>query len=298
MGYPLTRQAPRVRPSFRVTARHEFRLLMALALVLGTAVPAAAQGLVGHLYDFETGVAVSAARVVMTDEAADTVGQATSDSAGRFVIIAEQPGNYSLSVSRLGYVSHVSTDIKLEDDKLRDLEITVHGDAVEIEGLVVSARPRVQALNRLGFYERKESGRGNFVLPTDIEMEQAFSTGGLLRSVPGITVREGIVRSVRRAIQGPDLETRPCALKVLVNGVDSGIDLDKAVRRRMVTGIEVYNSLSAVPPQYLGVASSGFIDTDPAARQRFSVDADSPVRPILTERTCGAVLVWTAFGVN
>lgn len=265
--------------------RHLSAVAGLLVMVAATPSIAVAQGIVGHLYDFDTGVIVATADVVMTNEAGDTVGRAISDSDGRFVILVEFPGNYSLSVSRLGYRSHVSTDVRLEDGKLEEYEITIHGDAVAIEGLVVSTTPRVKALNALGFYQRKESGRrGAFILPTDVEKMQAFSTSGLLRGVPGIAVRDGVVRTTRRAIQGPNLKMDQCALKVLVNGIDRGVELDDAIRRYDVSAIEVYNSLSAVPPQYLASASAGYVAIDPIT-----------LEPGI-ERTCGAVVVWTVFG--
>ncbi len=235
------------------------------------ATPAAAQGVVGHLYDFDTGVIVSTAEVVMTNEAGDTVGKAISDREGRFVILVEFPGNYSLSVTRLGYASQVSTGIRLEDGKLEDVEITVRGDALALEGLVVSTTPRIKALNVMGFYERKKlRDRGNFVLPSEIEKIQAFSTSGLLRSVPGIVVRDGEVRTMRRAT----MRERPG---------EPGLR-QEPIRRYEVSAIEVYNSITAVPPQYLSAASQGFV--------RFPPFGGEPI----FERTCGAVLVWTVFG--
>lgn len=261
-----------------------------VVFLMGAATPAAPQGVVGHLYDFDTGVIVSTAEVVMTNEAGDTVGRAISNQEGRFVILVEFPGDYSLSVTRLGYASQVSTGIRLEDGKLQDVEITVHGDAVALEGLVVSTTPRVKALNVMGFYERKKlHDRGNFVLPTEIEKMHAFSTSGLLRSVPGIIVRDGEVRTMRRATMRerpgePGLRQEHCLMKVLVNGIDRGINLDEAIRRYEVSAIEVYNSISAVPPQYLSAASQGYV--------RFPPFGGEPI----FERTCGAVLVWTVFG--
>lgn len=260
-------------------------VVMGFAAVGATAGSAAAQGVVGHLYDFDSGAIVATAEVVMTNADGDTVGRAISDRDGRFVILVEFPGNYALAVTRLGYASQMDTEIVLEGDRLQEVEITVHGAAVELEGLVVSTTPRVRALNALGFYERKDSGRrGAFVLPTEVEKEQAFSTSGLLPSVPGITMRDGVVRTIRRAIQGPDLRMSACALKVLLNGVDVGINVDEAIRRYDVSAIEVYNSLGAVPPQYLGSASSGIITQDPDTQE------------VVNERTCGAVVVWTVFG--
>lgn len=243
-------------------------------LLIGAAAPIAAQGVVGHLYDFESGVVVATADVVMTNEAGDTVGRVVSDADGRFIILVDVLGEYSLLVSRLGYVPQVSAQIHLEDETLQDLEITIRPEAIGIEGLVVSTTPVVRALHGLGYYERKEHGVGDFIQPSELEKMQAFSTSGLLRSVPGLMVRDGIVRTMRRAVQGPNLAMGPCALKVLVNGVDVGIDLDSAIQRYTVSAIEVYKSLASVPPQYLGSVSTG-------------VDG---------ERTCGAVLVWTVFG--
>ena len=63
-------------------------------------------------------------------------------------------------------------------------------------------------------------------------------------------------------------------MKVFVNGIDVGFDLDEAVIHRHVLAIEVYKSLHNVPAQYLGTASMG----------------------IRRGQSCGAVLVWTEVG--
>lgn len=282
----LRRMSGRAGPSWALGA-------VAMALALGATAPAAAQGVVGHLYDFDTGVIVATAEVVMTNQAGDTVGRAISDRDGRFVILVEYPGDYLLSVSRIGYVSEVSTNIRLVDRELQDVEMTVHADAVAIQGLVVSTAPRVRALNALGFYDRKERGRGNYVLPTETEKAQAFSTSGLLRSVPGITVRDGVVHTMRREIQGANLRQGPCVLKVLVNGIDAGVNLDNAIRRYDVSAIEVYKSIGSVPPEYLGSASSGYLPERPPLGQPQPGELESSSD---MQRTCGAVLVWTVFG--
>lgn len=240
---------------------------------LSAASPAVAQGVVGHLYDFDTGVAVTTADVVMTNAAGDTVGRAISDASGGFVILVEALGEYSLSVSRLGYVSQVSSQISLTGPTLQDLEMLIQPDAVGIEGLVVSTTRMVNWLRRQGFYERKRSAIGEFVQPTEIEKIQAFSTTGLLRSVPGLRFRAGVVQTLRG---GSGLNVGPCGLKVFVNGIDMGFNLDEAVIRYHVLAIEVYKSLHNVPAQYVGTASVGI----------------PPAQP----QSCGAVLVWTEVG--
>lgn len=261
------------------------RIAMAVVLAMGVAAaPAVAQGVVGYLYDFDTGAIVVTAEVVLTNEAGDTVGVAISDNTGRFAILVQSPGDYTLSVTRLGYVRFVSTGIELEEDDIREVEVTVNPDAVTIDGLVVSTRKRVRALAALGFYDRKKlNDRGNFIMPTDADRNQVFSTTGYLRSVPGIMVREGEVRTMRREITGVGLKTEPCLLKVLVNGMDMGVELDEVVRSRDVSAIEVYNSLSQVPGPYRVQAGRGY--------NRFVAFG-----PPKFERTCGAVLVWTRFG--
>lgn len=253
-------------------------------LLTWVAAPIAAQGVVGHLYDFESGVPIATADVVMTNAAGDTVGRVISDAEGRFVILVNEAGRYSLSVSRLGYVSQVTARIELENDTLRDLEMTVQPEALGLDGLVVSAQPIVKALSSLGFYARKGLGHGTFILPSETEKMQAFSASGLLRSVPGIMVRDGVVSSMRREIQGPNMKIGPCLMKVLVNGIDRGIELDEVVSRYQVSAIEVYNSLAKVPAQYIGVVSTGAMVTDP-------VTLETEI-----QRACGAILVWTLFG--
>lgn len=234
-------------------------------------VPTSAQGVVGHLFDFDTGVAIPTADIVMTNEAGDTVGRAISDASGSFVILVGALGEYALSVSRLGYVSQVSAQISVTENTLQNLEMLIHPDAIGIEGLIVSTTARVDWLNRQGFYDRKRSTNGEFVQPAETEKLQAFSASGLLRDVPGLRLRGGGVETLRG---GSGLNVGPCSLKVFVNGIDVGFDLDEAVIRYQVVAIEVYKSLHNVPAQYLGTASTG----------------------VRGGQSCGAVLVWTQVG--
>ena len=246
-------------------------------VAIGPTAPVAAQGVLGHLYDFESGLEVASANVVMTDVAGDTVGRAVSDESGRFLVLVQDLGEYSLFISRLGYVSQVSARISLEDATLKDLEMMIKPEAVGIEGLVVSADRRVVSLARAGYYERKKTAIGDFIQPTDAERVEAFSPSGLLRSVSGIRISKGVVISKRGGV-GFNNE---CRLKVLVDGIDRGINLDEVVTRYHVSAIEVYKSLPTVPGHFLGTVSMGSV-----------VDFDSKVE------TCGAVVVWTKRAQN
>lgn len=264
---------PRAKTFLAIALRHSFILAVVVWLLLNATVPTSAQGVVGHLYDSETGIAVTTADVVMTNEVGDTVGRAISDATGGFVILVETLGEYSLFVSRLGYVSQASSRIFLTEATLQDLEIMIHPDAVGIEGLVVSTTRRVNWLRRQGFYERKRSAIGEFVQPTDTEKMQTFSTTGLLRSVSGLRTSGGQVLTLRG---GSGFSVGPCALKVFLNGIAVGFNLDGAVISSHVLAIEVYKSLHNVPAQYLSMASAR----------------------IGRVQSCGAVLVWTEVGGN
>lgn len=251
---------------------------IAMVLAMASSNPVAAQGVVGHLYDFETGVVVVTASVLLTNAAGDTVGSAISAETGGFVILVEEPGRYSVYVSRLGYVDEVSAEIVLEADRLTTLEMTIHPDALALEGLVVSTQARVVSLRNMGFYMRKKSAIGAFLQPSEIEKTQAFSTSGLLRSVSALRIRNGVVSTLRG---GTGMSGEPCRLKVFIDGRDAGIDLDDAVIRYYVAAIEVYKSAATVPGQYVSQVQQGYL-----------------MPSGVTVETCGAVLVWTQFGRN
>lgn len=246
-------------------------VVLAIGAAMLGASGAFVQGVVGHVYDFHTGVAVTTADVLMTSAAGDTVGRAVSDLEGGFVILVDELGEYALVVSRLGYVTDVSAQISIDEATLQGVELLIRPDAVGIEGIVVSSSPRVDWLRRNGFYERARSRAGDFIQPTKTEKLQAFSTTGLLRKVPGLRLTRGRVGTLRG---GSGLNVGPCGLKVFVNGIDVGFDLDAAVIRYDVSAIEVYKSVHHVPAQYLGTASSGTRGA----------------------QSCGAVLVWTEVG--
>lgn len=278
MNYPPTKNARLGRSDGCIGMMPGIRAAMVSMIVLGAATPAAAQGIVGHLFDFETGVIVATADVVMTDPAGDTVGRAESDANGRFVILVEELGDYSLFVSRLGYVDAASARITLTDEQLQELEMTIRPEAVELEGILVSTEARVQSLNRMGFYERKKTSIGTFLVPSQDDKTEQFNTSGLLRSVPALDIRRGVVRTLRG---GTGMAGTPCPMKVFVDGRDVGINLDESVISRHVSAIEVYKSTAAVPGQWVSQVQAGYLGN--GGEQ---------------EETCGAVVVWTQFGRN
>ena len=78
-------------------------------------------GSVNGLVTDESGAAVGAAKIVVTDRDRGTTFGSVADASGRFVVTALPPGNYSLIVEAVGFKRQTRyAPIKVRDFRLED----------------------------------------------------------------------------------------------------------------------------------------------------------------------------------
>lgn len=235
--------------------------------------PIAAQAVLGHLVDSESGQPVATAQVVLADSTGNVVGRALSDADGRF-FIAVEIGTYSLVVNRLSYEPEHVTDIKITNTSVMAIRIRLSPDAVELPGLLVQGERGVRDLRANGFYDRRQRGFGHFVEVSQLRRIQAIQPSELVRKLPGVVTRNGEVRSTRGTFRPDGPEN--CLLQLVVDGIYSGANLDDILTVEEIAAIEVYNGISNVPPRWQGLAGLGYLNVTGG-----------------TTPTCGIVLVWT-----
>ena len=107
-----------------------------------------------------------------------------------------------------------------------------------------------------GFEERRRSGQGRFLTPSDVERRQPFMTSELFRQVPGVRMN-GDAIAVRGAIADW------CTPAVYINDMYmfslTASEIDMWVHPNEIKGIEVYTGATA-PPQYQpGMSGCGAI---------------------------------------
>lgn len=141
----------------------------------------------------------------------ETGYQSLTDEEGRFLFEGLRPGAYTLELRSIGYeVSTEPVDIPAGKDVFLDLRVAAQ--AVELEGLEVTARTAVESVTRVTPF-RRDIVYGDVMAAEEHRGSRAFET--LRRAAPGLRVTE-IYREVgpptlcvqtNRRIQS--LEVRP-----------------------------------------------------------------------------------------
>lgn len=259
--------------------------------------PLLAQGLSGHVLDAETDNPVSGAVIVLTDMAGTTVGQAVANAEGSFSIFVGQQGNFRVSVDMIGYEAGGSGKVSFSDTDVLVVDLMITPVPVVLDDFTVTGESEALTyMQKTGFYERRARGFGTYIEPTEEQREHLLVASDLVRRVPGLSTNDGMVFSSRGAIHGAyalsrtdggqlrpgirvtqsGIEYGSCALKVMVDGIDRGVDLDFVTSRMEVLAIEAYKSFATIPARWQHAVSRG--------------SSDRQGNPI---PTCGLILVWT-----
>lgn len=279
--------------------RNRLTLLGVLALLLPTQV--LAQGIVGRVLDAETETPVSYAMVVLTDVAGNVVGQAVTDGQGTFSILVGQQGNFRVSIEMLGYETGGIGRLSFSDTQVQGVDLMITPVPLELDGLTVETdddKP-LTYIQKTGFYSRKMTGLGEYLEPTKDERDHALLATDYVRRLPGLMVRDGVVLTARGAVRGAyaasvndntqiragiqvaefNGQFASCPLKVLLDGMDMGMDLDFIASRVEVLAIEVYKGFATIPARWQNTV------------QRGTRDKNGTPTP-----TCGLILVWSRLG--
>ncbi|HSW31279.1 MAG TPA: carboxypeptidase regulatory-like domain-containing protein [Longimicrobiales bacterium] len=115
-----------------------------------------------------------------------TPHQAISDEAGRFLFLGLQPASYTLQIRSIGY-EVISEPVEVPAGKDVGLTLRVATQAVEIEGLVVTARTVAEELIRSSPF-RRDVAYGALMALEEERGARAFET--LRRSTPGLSITE------------------------------------------------------------------------------------------------------------
>ena len=149
------------------------RALLLSCLSLCSARPAAAQAFLGRILDDASGSHVALASVALIDGTGKPVLEVIADTAGRFRVVAPQPGLYSLRVAALGYKPTNTQQVRLDARIELRVELRLNASAVPVEPLRVVARRDYTAMRHRDFYKRAEwsskTGFGDVLGRADIE---------------------------------------------------------------------------------------------------------------------------------
>lgn len=266
-----------------------------VALLIATAaMPVSAQSVRGVLLDGITTRPVSQARIGLIDSLGTEVASVVTDSAGRFLISSPQPGQFRMSIRRIGYERATSGAVAFQNGKVWQLTLELAPLAAELEPVTIRERTgRQWAVD--GFRERQALGQGIFLDHVDILAQDPVYIADLFRGMPGMRIE--------LSGSGPTIESRQGrgCLKMMVNWMpleslsENGHRTMELPPPKEVMGVEVYREFKEVPqalrhyarsspppPPELLVLRAG--RGNPAAR---------PPERGITPGQCGLVLIWT-----
>ena len=258
-----------------------------LVLICTTSIPCFASGqtIRGRVTDSSTDMPVSLATIRLLG--ADSTIRATtqSDSLGGFVLRATGGGNHRLHIERIGYADLISQPMPLSLGGSYQIEVALAPSAVPVQPVVVKVEPRVPALERSGYYARKQAGQGHFIERNTIENRGGQLTSELFQGISGVVTRGksggGYFVLLRGGISAHNMLLRRsgdradpfCHARVFVDGVsvnppDVPYDFD-ILHRLDIEAIEIYRGPAQLPAQYSGAESA-----------------------------CGVILVWRRVGTG
>lgn len=245
---------------------------LAAAAILVCAAPLGAQSVAGTVVDRASRRPVPAAVITVLSHAGRRVGQASTDSAGRFTLPLNGGGGYKLHAQRIGYwpVTSVAFDVGVRE--ALDVDLQMSTSAVALDALTITSRaepPRVRHLESAGFYERERNGPGLFMRREDVARNGGTLMSDVLGRLPGArkgTLQGRPVISLARGSGG-----RMCAPAIFMDGlpVIRADVIDDVVHVAAVEAVEVYRGPSQTPARFAGV-----------------------------ETGCGVVVIWTQRRVN
>jgi len=242
--------------------------LLGATLPVAGALPARAQDLErtaslgGVVIEAASGVPISGATVSIAG-ASETV---VTDREGRFLLYELVPGRRVIEISYLGRATRPRA-VQLVGDRHAEIQVAValaefastspgtdlpdRTAVIPLEDLDVEVEGTIPLGKLYGFYSRMEHGDGVFIDREEILRRDPSRPSDLLREVAGIRIssstfdRESVVPA--RGRQG---QFRSCELLYFLDGLEvPGFDLDDLPARDLA-GIEIYRSISEIPPQF------------------------------------------------
>ncbi|MGH7470630.1 MAG: carboxypeptidase regulatory-like domain-containing protein [Longimicrobiales bacterium] len=230
---------------------YQIRALFVLALLAPATLPG--QTINGRIIDATTRQPVTAAAVRLLG-GDQVVAVATSDANGRFSLTARGGGRHRIAATRLGFADAVTNVIELTAGESITVELQMSSEAVKVAPLTIDA-PRDRYLESKGFYERMQSGNGDYMTGEEIRKRNAFALADLLRGLRGVKIQRS----------GPRNEVyftgANCLPMIVLDGLTvrwggksmaTLQPLEDLVPIAHIDGIEAYRGGSGIPPEFVG----------------------------------------------
>jgi sulfur carrier protein ThiS len=138
----------------------------------------------GYVRDYVTGEPVAGASVSV----AGTTSSTLTDLTGRFILDDLPPGRHLVTTDHIAYEERTDS-VTIFSQEVVDIEVRMATEALEVEGLVVTARTRFGRTTLAG-----DAKRADFISREEIEalLPRVTATADLLRNMktPGLRIRD------------------------------------------------------------------------------------------------------------
>lgn len=233
------------------------RAVCACALLAMLLPPAAlsAQRMEGRVVDVASRRPIPAVDVRLM-RGNDIVATAISDSAGRFVLVPPDFGNYHVVAVHVGYAEARSARIDLSSTGTFTAELAMGVEPVDVAEIRVEV-PRSRYLETRGFYDRMEAGTGDYITAEQLRTRNHQSLVDILRGMRGVKIQRVNWKN-EVYLAGAN-----CLPQIVVDGVTvryggkslrthDAIPVEDLVNVSHIEGIEVYRGSSGVPIEFEG----------------------------------------------
>ena len=208
--------------------------------------------------------------------------QASSDSAGNFVIVGIKPGAYVVTAKKIGFGA-LATRVRFAAGVPVEADLLLTPNVQALPDVKVETKPAPRA-KLVEFEERRSSGAGGkFLSKADFDKRAWSATADVFRQVPGIELLRDASRPSQTYVQGGRLQVPggafanggnkppPCFSAVVLDGAfvfqgnpgEPPFDIN-SISPTVIAGVEFYQSSATIPAKYNG-----------------------------TRNTCGLVVIWT-----
>src|SRR5690606_8252369 len=199
-GWRRARRARRAARRTESDGEHmtgNLRCLLICALLLNAAAPASAQQpagrVAGRVVDAQTGLGLPGASIVVTS----TEQGVLSGIDGRYLLTNVPAGVVAVRVESIGYGAKTVTDVQVPSDGVTELNITLDPQAVELDGIRVTAAAERGSVSRALDEQRNASGIVSALSSEQIARSPDGDAAAAMRRVSGVTVQDGRYVCVR-----------------------------------------------------------------------------------------------------
>ncbi len=232
-------------------------------------------GIIGVVTDANSGALLSGVHVAMGGGREGVL----SDLRGEFVLDRLIGGQHVVEFSMIGYAPRADT-IRVTPGRVTTVQVSLAVDPVQLEPIEVSVERREIVLQRRGFYHRQTTGFGKYIDREEIERRAPSEMTDLFSGMAGVELYSDPLNQLEKWIvlrSGRHMSLQPrtlseddpgpgqptdiyqrCFPRVYVDGIvahgggDEPARLDTFVDPGVVAGVEVYASVSGLPPEYQG----------------------------------------------